>query len=55
MHDLNTPFAGHLGRAAGLIWRDVTSVNAEMWGEIRQDQSCRLTDQIDFVALQMAR
>src|ERR1017187_1840017 len=30
MHDLNTPFAGHLGRAEGLIWRDATSVSAEM-------------------------
>ena len=44
MHDLNTPFAGHLGRAEGLIWRDAASVSAEMWGELRQDQSCRLTD-----------
>jgi hypothetical protein len=44
MHDLNTPFADHLGRAEGLIWRDAASVSAEMWGELRQDQSCRLTD-----------
>jgi hypothetical protein len=44
MHDLNTPFADHLGRAEGSIWRDATSVSAEMWGELRQDQSCRLTD-----------
>jgi hypothetical protein len=44
MHDLNTPFADHLGRAEGLIWRDAASVSAEMGGELRQDQSCRLTD-----------
>jgi hypothetical protein len=29
MHDLNTPFADHLGRAEGLIWRDATSVLRE--------------------------
>jgi hypothetical protein len=44
MHDLNTPFADHLGRAEGSIWPDAASVGAAMWGELRQDQSCRLTD-----------
>ena len=34
MHDLNIPFADHLGRAEGLIWRDAASVTAEMWGEL---------------------
>jgi len=42
MHDLNSPFADHLGRAEGLIWRDATFVSAGMWGELRQHQWCRL-------------
>jgi hypothetical protein len=54
MHGLNSAFADHVGRAEGLIWHDATLCKCGDVGELRRDQSCRLTTAAHNVAVASA-